>query len=43
MCVILAEKNGVDTEKARISALLHDYMKETNIEILKKCVKMFQK
>lgn len=35
MCVILAEKNGEDIEKARISALLHDYMKETNIEILK--------
>lgn len=39
MCVILAEKNGADIEKARISALLHDYMKETNIEILKEMCK----
>ncbi len=35
MCVILAEKYGENIEKARIAALLHDYMKETNIEILK--------
>lgn len=39
MCVILAEKNGADIEKARIAALLHDYMKETNIEILKEMCK----
>ena len=39
MCVILAEKNGADIEKARIAALLHDYMKETNIEVLKKMCK----
>lgn len=39
MCVILAEKNGVDIEKARTAALLHDYMKETNIEILKEMCK----
>ncbi len=39
MCVILAEKNGADIEKARIAALLHDYMKETNIEVLKEMCK----
>lgn len=35
MCVTLAKKYGEDTNKARIAALLHDYMKETNIEVLK--------
>lgn len=39
MCVILAEKNGADIEKARTAALLHDYMKETNIEVLKEMCK----
>lgn len=39
MCVILAEKNGADIEKAKIAALLHDYMKETNIEVLKEMCK----
>ncbi len=39
MCVILAERNGADIEKARIAALLHDYMKETNIEVLKEMCK----
>lgn len=39
MCVILAEKNGADVEKAKIAALLHDYMKETNIEVLKEMCK----
>lgn len=34
MCVKLAEKYGADTRKARIAALLHDYMKETNVKIL---------
>lgn len=39
MCVKLAEKYGADIRKARIAALLHDYMKETNIEILKEMCK----
>ena len=34
MCVKLAEKYGTDIKKARIAALLHDYMKETNVQIL---------
>lgn len=35
ICITLAEKYGEDVENARIAALLHDYMKETNIDILK--------
>lgn len=36
MCVALAEKYGADVKKARIAALLHDYMKETNVKVLEK-------
>lgn len=39
MCVKLAEIYDADIEKARISALLHDYMKETNVQILKEMCK----
>lgn len=35
MCVRLAEINGADVRKARIASLLHDFMKETNVQILK--------
>lgn len=39
MAVILAHKNNYDEKKARIAALLHDYMKEENIENLKEICK----
>ena len=39
MCVKLAEKYGADIEKARTAALLHDYMKETDVKILKEMCK----
>lgn len=32
--VLLAEKNGVDPEKARLAGLLHDIMKDTDHKIL---------
>lgn len=34
ICVKLAEKYGVSIEKTQIAALLHDYMKETNVKVL---------
>ncbi len=39
MCAELAERYGADVKKARTAALLHDYMKETNVEILKEMCK----
>lgn len=39
ICVILAEKYGADIEKARIAAILHDYMKETKLDVLKEMCK----
>lgn len=39
IAVILAEKNNYDEKKARIAALLHDYMKEEKIDKLKEICK----
>lgn len=39
ICMVLAEKNNCDIEKARVAAILHDYMKEIKIDILKEMCK----
>ncbi|MDY2980658.1 MAG: bis(5'-nucleosyl)-tetraphosphatase (symmetrical) YqeK [Fusobacterium sp.] len=39
VCVELAKKYGVDEEKIRVAALLHDYLKKDNVETLKEICK----
>lgn len=39
ICVELAKKYGCNEEKTRIAAILHDYLKNENIEILKNICK----
>lgn len=39
VCVELAKKYGCDVEKARIAALLHDYLKKDKVDYLKEICK----